>query len=177
MREAFAGLKHADGLPPSGALKAIVPLVRPEKEPTNIIPKGTISGRTGSRGTSRPRLDKDRGRLMNLLLHPEIDEGISISEAMRLSSFPDGFRLIGDYKTKWARLGNAVMPRFMYHIAKAIREGILDRIGQGGRPETARNEAGASHSQISRRTKGKGRGGPRKRPREAENEPKAGPAL
>jgi len=57
--------------------------------------------------------------------HYEESRNITIEEAKRLCSFPDDFKMIGNYSTQWARIGNAVMPRFMYHIAKNIKENIL----------------------------------------------------
>lgn len=74
-----------------------------------------------------PTLIKTAGATMNLLLHPNIDAGISINEAKRLCSFPDNYNMTGSYNEKWARLGNAVMPKMMYHIAKTIKEQILDK--------------------------------------------------
>jgi DNA (cytosine-5)-methyltransferase 1 len=50
---------------------------------------------------------------------------ISINEAKILCSFPESFKLIGSYSKQWARLGNAVMPKFMYHLARHIRDNFL----------------------------------------------------
>lgn len=49
----------------------------------------------------------------------------SIQELKKLCSFPTGFKLVGSYQQQWARLGNAVMPRFMQVIAENIRDNIL----------------------------------------------------
>ena len=53
-------------------------------------------------------------------------EEMAINEAKRLCSYPDDFKLIGNYSEQWARLGNSVMPKQMYHIAKTLKENILD---------------------------------------------------
>ena len=49
-----------------------------------------------------------------------------IDEVKLMCSFPKDFKLIGSESKQWARLGNAVMPNFMCHIAKHIKKTILD---------------------------------------------------
>lgn len=61
------------------------------------------------------------------ILHPTEKRTITIEECKRLCSFPDEYILIGSNKEQWARLGNAVMPKMMYHIAKNIKDNILDK--------------------------------------------------
>jgi DNA (cytosine-5)-methyltransferase 1 len=60
------------------------------------------------------------------LIHYKDYRFITITEAKRICSFPDNFILLGSFEQKWARLGNAVMPKMMYHIAKHIKETILE---------------------------------------------------
>ncbi len=59
------------------------------------------------------------------IVHPDRDRYISIAEAKRVCSFPDDWkfpnRAIG-----MARLGNAVMPKFMQAIATTIKDQILN---------------------------------------------------
>lgn len=50
----------------------------------------------------------------------------SISELKKISSFPDEYKFIGKFQEQWARIGNAVMPKQMYHIARCIKEKILN---------------------------------------------------
>ena len=59
------------------------------------------------------------------LIHPFENRVLSEKELLRVCSFPDNFILIGKYQDKKARLGNSVMPKFMYHIAKYIKDNIL----------------------------------------------------
>ena len=54
-------------------------------------------------------------------------EKITIEQAKKLCSFPEDFKLIGNYSQQWAALGNSVMPKFMEAIAKTIRGEILCR--------------------------------------------------
>lgn len=52
----------------------------------------------------------------------------SIAELRRICAFPDDFILTGSYAQQWERLGRAVPPVMMMHIAKTIQNGILDKI-------------------------------------------------
>jgi DNA (cytosine-5)-methyltransferase 1 len=55
------------------------------------------------------------------LIHPFENRVFSINELLRFCSFPDNYKLFGSYQERKARLGNAVMPKMMFHIAKEIR--------------------------------------------------------
>lgn len=46
-------------------------------------------------------------------------------EILTLCSFPEDWRMSGSFAQKWARLGNAVMPKFMQAIAETIKAEIL----------------------------------------------------
>jgi DNA (cytosine-5)-methyltransferase 1 len=130
VKDAFAGLPVEQTRElPRGALKEIVPKIGQGETASKYHVKGNYFGthRLHYQKPS-PTIIKTAGATMNLLLHPEVDAGISINELKRLSTFPDDFKFIGDYKKQWARIGNAVMPRFMYHIAKTIKEKILDKV-------------------------------------------------
>lgn len=48
------------------------------------------------------------------------------SELKRICSFPDDFQFIGSLKSKYARMGNAVMPNQMKAIAETIKREILN---------------------------------------------------
>jgi DNA (cytosine-5)-methyltransferase 1 len=52
----------------------------------------------------------------------------SIAELKRICAFPDDFILTGTYAQQWERLGRAVPPVMMRHIAEAVRDGILCQI-------------------------------------------------
>ena len=60
-----------------------------------------------------------------MLMHPERDESISVEEAKRIGSFPDGFTLPGKIIDQWARVGNSVPPLLMRSIARHIKTTIL----------------------------------------------------
>jgi|TARA_Y100000034_G_scaffold14482_1_gene15151 DNA (cytosine-5)-methyltransferase 1 len=49
----------------------------------------------------------------------------TINDLKILSSFPQDFQFIGSFNEQWARIGNAVMPKFMEHIARTIKTKIL----------------------------------------------------
>lgn len=59
------------------------------------------------------------------LFHYSENRILTIREVARLSSFPDNYMFIGNQG--WERIGNAVMPKMMYHIAKHIKENILTK--------------------------------------------------
>lgn len=50
---------------------------------------------------------------------------LTIAELKRICSFPDDFILTGTFEQQWERLGRAVPPVMMYHVAKTIKEQIL----------------------------------------------------
>ncbi|MBX3674258.1 MAG: DNA cytosine methyltransferase [Burkholderiales bacterium] len=52
----------------------------------------------------------------NMLVHPWEDRGLSVREAARLQSFPDGFRFFGSIGFQQQQVGNAVPPL----VAKAV---------------------------------------------------------
>lgn len=60
--------------------------------------------------------------------HPLEKRCLSIAEIKRISSFPDDFILTGSYQERVERMGRAVPPVMMQHIAKAIEEKILCKI-------------------------------------------------
>jgi len=50
--------------------------------------------------------------------------GISVREAARLQSFPDGFRFFGALGDAYAQIGNAVPPWLIFHMASSLMEAI-----------------------------------------------------
>jgi DNA (cytosine-5)-methyltransferase 1 len=62
------------------------------------------------------------------VVHPKENRHLTIEEAKRLCSFPDNFILTGSFSEQWARLGNAVMPKFMEAIAIKIKETLYGKI-------------------------------------------------
>lgn len=63
--------------------------------------------------------------------HPTEKRKFSIAELRRICGFPDDFALTGTYQQQWERLGRAVPPVMMMHIAKAVQR-TLD--ANKGRP-------------------------------------------
>jgi len=61
------------------------------------------------------------------IVHPDRGRYLNIDELKVCQSFPVDFKLI-DRKTGIERLGNSVPPKMMYHIAKTIKEEILDKL-------------------------------------------------
>lgn len=57
--------------------------------------------------------------------HPNEPRKFTINELRRICAFPDDFILTGTYEQRWERLGRAVPPVMMAHIATTIRNKIL----------------------------------------------------
>ena len=62
------------------------------------------------------------------MIHPTEKRKFSIAELKRICAFPDDFILKGTYAQQWERLGRAVPPVMMMHIAAAIRDGVLSKV-------------------------------------------------
>lgn len=58
------------------------------------------------------------------IVHPNRERYLNIDELKVCASFPKDYKFT-DRKNGCERIGNAVMPKFMYHIAKHIKENIL----------------------------------------------------
>lgn len=50
---------------------------------------------------------------------------LTLGELRRIGGFPDDFALTGTYAQRWERIGRAVPPVMMAHIAAAVRDGVL----------------------------------------------------
>lgn len=59
------------------------------------------------------------------IYHPTLPRTLTIPELKRISSFPDDFRLTGGFAAQWERIGRAVPPVMMSHVAACLRDLIL----------------------------------------------------
>jgi DNA (cytosine-5)-methyltransferase 1 len=66
---------------------------------------------------------------------------ISVREAARLQSFPDGFRFCGTMNPAFRQIGNAVPPLLAKAIATTMREAITDAVQRGTRITRAKQAA------------------------------------
>lgn len=62
------------------------------------------------------------------VIHPTEMRKFTIAELKRICAFPDDFTLTGTYAQQWERLGRAVPPVMMAHIAATIRDETLCKI-------------------------------------------------
>ena len=53
---------------------------------------------------------------------------LTLQELRRVGGFPDDFELTGNFTQRWERIGRAVPPVMMYHIAATVRDEILTKI-------------------------------------------------
>ena len=70
---------------------------------------------------------KGKVKYVSNVVHPYEKRYLSIGELKRICAFPDDFTLTGTYSQQWERLGRAVPPVMMYHIAKTLQTEVLDR--------------------------------------------------
>src|SRR3990172_6162431 len=66
-----------------------------------------------NRNKSSPTLTKTGGAGQASLVHYSEPRYLVENELKKISSFPDTFKMIGKLSDKYARMGNAVMPKFM----------------------------------------------------------------
>lgn len=62
------------------------------------------------------------------VVHPTEKRKFSIAEVRRLCGFPDDFVLKGTFSQQWERMGRAVPPVMMSHVAAAVRDKVLAKI-------------------------------------------------
>ena len=132
-RDALIGVRPGQPAPePCGKAAVCAQRVRPGSDASEIYQKEI--GRPMLWGLTRAALDKSCPVIVKTfrpaqagMLHPYENRHFSIPELKRLSSFPDQFEMVGDYKACHAQLGNCVVPVFMRSIATHIRESILER--------------------------------------------------
>lgn len=107
----YAVGKEWDKLKPGEQSQKYFQLVRPD--PDAACPTITASGGTASLAS---------------VTHPTQKRKFTIQELKALCGFPPDFVLAGTYAQQWERLGRAVPPVMMSHIAAAVRDNILRRI-------------------------------------------------
>jgi DNA (cytosine-5)-methyltransferase 1 len=86
-------------------------LIRPD--PDSPSPTATAAG--GNSGAAS-------------VTHPTQRRKFTIDELKAVCGFPHDFVLIGTYRQQWERLGRAVPPVMMAHIAQSVRERVLDQL-------------------------------------------------
>lgn len=87
-----------------------------------------IAGSIREFGFTNPVLvDKDETIIAGVT-HPVEKRKLTIEELKRICAFPDDFVLTGSYAQQWERLGRAVPPVMMSHIAATVRDQILRKI-------------------------------------------------
>lgn len=99
----------ADGLLPDGR-RGFVQMWR-----STAMPFPTIAATIGSKHYYLRDVGKRPIRRMNIV------------DCRAACSFPEDFELYGSLRAQWERLGRAVPPVMMMHIAAAVRDGVLHR--------------------------------------------------
>lgn len=109
--------------------RLLAPRIKPGECEADYDPAGN-----GFQNLNRLRWNKPSPTLTKMnpgngrgtLLHPELHRSLTIEEALRLSSFPDDFKMIGSFADRWSRIGNSVPPLLMCAIAGKVRDQILN---------------------------------------------------
>lgn len=68
-------------------------------------------------------------------IHPEQTRTLTVREAARLQTFPDGVRFAGPPSSAFRQIGNAVPPSLAERVARSIRRALRD--GSKGGPATS----------------------------------------
>ena len=71
-------------------------------------------------------------------IHPREDRTLSIREAARIQTFPDGFRFAGSQSSRYQQIGNAVPPLLASAIASSVRSTLDTGPAHGGINERPR---------------------------------------
>ena len=69
------------------------------------------------------------GSSIGSVTHPTERRKFTIAELKRICAFPDDFQLVGSYAQQWERLGRAVPPVMMAHIARCVEEVLRSAAG------------------------------------------------
>jgi DNA (cytosine-5)-methyltransferase 1 len=77
-------------------------------------PARTLPAHIGKDAYSHIHFDSDQAR------------GISLREAARIQSFPDGFRLSGSMNTQLTQIGNAVPPFLAFAVASQLKQQLAE---------------------------------------------------
>jgi DNA (cytosine-5)-methyltransferase 1 len=119
------GMRPEDGTPQWQALKAaFVPPYDVGKFPNKWRkmeadrPARTLLAHLGKDGYSHIHYDDRQAR------------PISVREAARLQSFPDGFRFSGTMNPAFKQIGNAVPPLLAKAVAEALRRQLVGDVGK-----------------------------------------------
>lgn len=103
-----------------------------------LTPQGKTSEAVFGEGHwfNHRRLDWDKpcptiSKKCDTLYHPDRATPLTIPELKRLSSFPDDFQFIGNWRQQSARIGNAVPPLLAKAIGETLLEHVLMRAAHG----------------------------------------------
>lgn len=95
---------------------------KPDNWQDTSRPAGTVTQSDGARDSTSAYLSSYMCR------DADGERKYTIGELRKLCGFPEDFRLIGNFAQQWERLGRAVPPVMMKHVAETIRDEILCRL-------------------------------------------------
>jgi DNA (cytosine-5)-methyltransferase 1 len=109
---------------PPSAVTAAGPTIDLETGQDISIARFAI-GREWARTSQGAKSDRYINLVRASVTDPTVARKFTLAELRRICGFPDDFILTGTYEQRWERLGRAVPPVMMAHIAAAIRDKIL----------------------------------------------------
>lgn len=109
--ERFAIGAEWDKLRPGEQSEKYFNLVRPHPD----APSPTITQTGGVLGAAS-------------VTHPNEPRKFTMVELRRLGGFPDDFILTGTYRQQWERIGRAVPPVMMFHVARTLRTEVFGKM-------------------------------------------------
>lgn len=126
VREALKTIKNVGFYPQitNQFILSIMNKIKPGEQASKYHPKGSFFN------ASRFPLFKPAPTITKMVpvggvLHPTENRHLSLNEIKLLCSFPEAWELGNDFEVGWARLGNAVMPKFMQAIADTIKNQLI----------------------------------------------------
>ena len=123
VREAWHGLPAIQiRSRPGGGAKALVPLIAQGRDGADVHPRQSYYGVVRTAWNAPARTIMATHHTTAMTLHPDLNESISVAEALRLQGFPDGYRLIGTTTQRMKQVGNAVPPKMSEAIGRHIRK-------------------------------------------------------
>lgn len=126
VKEALIKVQNKTFLEPNPKYIELMNKLRPGQNLSRLMKGSFFSCKRGRWNRPNMTITKSISFVKVSVWHPLESRNLSIEEAKRIGSFPDGFQLVGSYTEQWARIGNSVPPLMMMAIANHLKSSVLD---------------------------------------------------